>query len=231
MWTPWRRRWRSTGGSGFPCCERGFHPRTPFSLRLCRRKAPMGLDSPVAGRAGKKHVSFRNLAGAPPPDPGLLFSCQKSNQKDIQGGGCFDSPSPLKIPHPQRHTGGRLSPFGIPRRTFQYPVRRWILPQVRRKNYVSPSTNRNISPFNRAVAEASLTTKPQIRCQNEIQWQRCPKSDKDRLGKNTGTGVSPAIFGDFLSLKSHPGPGWGGPGAIESNGTHSEDKLKKGKQV
>ena len=159
MWTPWRRRWRSTGGSGFPCCERGFHPRTPFSLRLCRRKAPMGLDSPVAGRAGKKHVSFRNLAGAPPPDPGLLFSCQKSNQKDIQGGGCFDSPSPLKIPHPQRHKGGRLSPFGIPRRTFQYPVRRWILPQVRRKNYVSPSTNRNIFPFHRASAEASLTAR------------------------------------------------------------------------
>ena len=37
--------------------------------------------------------------------------------------------------------------------------------------------------------------------------------------------MSPAIFGDFLSLKSHPGPGRGGPGAIEQNGSYSGKKC------
>ena len=41
----------------------------------------MGSDSPIAGRVGKKHVSFRNLAGAPPPNPGSLFVRTKSDQK------------------------------------------------------------------------------------------------------------------------------------------------------
>ena len=117
---------------------------------------------------------------------------------------------------PPATTQRGLAPFGFPHiREETCPELLRILPMLHLKNPVSTSTNRNISPFNRAVAEASLTTKPHIRCQNEIQWQRCPKSDKDRLGKNTGTGVSPAIFGDFLSLKSHPGPGRGGPEAIE----------------
>ena len=67
----------------------------------------------------------------------------------------------------------------------------------------------------RTEAEAPLTDLPQIRCQNAIQWQSSFHLDRDRLGKLSGTGVSPAIFGDFLSLKSHPGPGRGGPGAIK----------------
>ena len=56
-------------------------PTRLFLLVLCQRMAPMGLDSPIAGRVGKKHVSFRNLAGAPPPNPGSLFVRTKSDQK------------------------------------------------------------------------------------------------------------------------------------------------------
>ena len=56
-------------------------PTRLFLLVLCQRMAPMGSDSPIAGRVGKKHVSFRNLAGAPPPNPGSLFVRTKSDQK------------------------------------------------------------------------------------------------------------------------------------------------------
>src|SRR5699024_358782 len=56
-------------------------PTLLLLLTLCQRMAPMGSDSPIAGRVGKKHVSFRNLAGAPPPNPGSLFVRTKSDQK------------------------------------------------------------------------------------------------------------------------------------------------------
>ena len=47
---------------------------------------------------------------------------------------------------------------------------------------------------------------------NLIQWQGSLKHEKDRLGKNTGTGVSPAAFWSlFRRGKSDPGPGRGGP--------------------
>src|SRR5699024_2652985 len=46
----------------------------------------------------------------------------------------------------------------------------------------------------RTEAEAPLTDQPQIRCQNAIQWQSSFHIDRDRLGKLSGTGVSPAPF-------------------------------------
>ena len=36
---------------------RGLRPRTPFLMRLCQRRAPMRLDSPIAGREGEKNFS------------------------------------------------------------------------------------------------------------------------------------------------------------------------------
>src|SRR5699024_251427 len=48
----------------------------------------------------------------------------------------------------------------------------------------------------------------------------------DRLGKKSGTGVSPAAFWSlFRRGKSDPGPGRGGPGAIEQHGAHSVEKI------
>ena len=89
---------------------RGILPQhPPFLMRLCQRRAPMGLDSPIAGRVGKKHVSFRNLSGAPPPCPNLFRGLRprtptyfslvgKVGKSTFKGGGCSDSPSPLKKP-------------------------------------------------------------------------------------------------------------------------------------
>ena len=57
-----------------------------------------------------------------------------------------------------------------------------------------PSTKRNMSPFNKASAEVSLTTNCRSDVKNLIQWQSSFHIDKDRLGKNTGAGVSPAPF-------------------------------------
>ena len=48
----------------------------------------------------------------------------------------------------------------------------------------------------------------------------------DRLDKYSGTGVSPAAFWSlFRRGKSDPGPGRGGPGAIEQHGAHSVEKI------
>ena len=41
----------------------------------------------------------------------------------------------------------------------------------------------------------------------EIQWLPGISSDTHRLGKQRGSGVSPALFGDFCAYKSHPGFG------------------------
>ena len=81
-----RRLRRRTGGAGVcgihsSWIKWGLRPHTLGLIALCQRLAPMGLDSPVAGRVGEKHVSFRSFSGAPPPDPGLLFVRTKSNQK------------------------------------------------------------------------------------------------------------------------------------------------------
>ena len=78
-------------------------------MRLCQRRAPMGLNSPIAGRVGKKHVSFRNLSGAPPLYPDLFRGLRprtptyfslvgKVGKSTFKGGGCSDSLSPLKKP-------------------------------------------------------------------------------------------------------------------------------------
>ena len=128
-----------------------------------------------------------------------------------------------------------LAPFGFPHiREETCPELLRILPMLHLKNPVSTSTNRNISPFNRAAAEASLTTKPQIRWQKPNSVQRCLKSDKGRLGKgfqNLGFG---GFSVHFWASKSEPRgvgvgsphkvpgpgkcPGWvrGGPGCCES---------------
>ena len=69
----------------------------------------MGLNSPIAGRVGKKHVSFRNLSGAPPLYPDLFRGLRprtptyfslvgKVGKSTFKGGGCSDSLSPLKKP-------------------------------------------------------------------------------------------------------------------------------------
>ena len=79
-------------------------------MRLCQRMAPMGWDSPVAGRAGKKHVSFRNLMGLSAPHHELLFARAKSNQKHAQEGDTFDC-VPLLRTTPRNDTKGGARPL------------------------------------------------------------------------------------------------------------------------
>src|SRR5699024_709180 len=71
--------------------------------------------------------SARNLSGPPAPYPGGLFPRRKSTQKGAQGRDPFDGVPPLWIPPPRRHKGGRMPPFGYPRRGgnlsfIQYPL-------------------------------------------------------------------------------------------------------------
>src|SRR5699024_9777319 len=76
-----------------------------------------------------------------------------------------------------------------------------ILPAVRYKKNVSASTNRNMSPFKRPAGGVSLTTKPQIRCQNAIQGQRSFPTDKDRLDKIGDRGVPGGVLVTFSPWK------------------------------
>ena len=66
----------------------------------------MGLDSPIAGRVGKKYVSFRNLSGAPPLYPDLFGASSPVPR------GTF--PSPEKYPK-GRTEGETLSTGFLPR--------------------------------------------------------------------------------------------------------------------
>ena len=59
-------------------------PTPPFLMALCQRRAPMGLDSPIAGRVGEKHlflrmttILFDGLWGLPGPTPQVTFSTAK----------------------------------------------------------------------------------------------------------------------------------------------------------
>ena len=63
------------------------------------------------------------------------------------------------VPLPHDDTKGATPPLDSPRIDEICPEFLWILPVVRYKKDVSSSTNRNMSPFNRAAAEVSLTAK------------------------------------------------------------------------
>ena len=81
------------------------------------------------------------------------------------------------VPHPHDDTKGAAPPLDSPAYAETCSEFLWILPKVRPKNHVSISTNRSIHLFNRAAAEVSLIARPQIKCQNLIQWKRSPKLD------------------------------------------------------
>ena len=161
--------------------------------------------------------SIWRLSGVSPPDPDLLFPRRKSRQKGARREKPFRWGFSPVTPSSATTQRGQSPLWNPPSIDGTYPKFLWMLPRVRLKNHVSTSTNRNIYLFKRAAAEASLTTKPQIRCQNEIQWQGTLPTDKDRLGKKSGTGVSPAAFWSlFRRGKSDPGCGAGeAPHAIE----------------
>ena len=140
-------------------------------MALCQRMAPMGLDSRIAGRVGEKHffsriaaILFGGSRGFHPRTP-TYFSLVGKVGKSTHRGGTLSMGSLPYEPHPRDDTkGGARPPCGIPHWPYS-PFRfLWILPRVRCKKSVSTSTNRNMSPFNRAAAEVSLTTKPKIRC-------------------------------------------------------------------
>ena len=133
-------------------------------MALCQRMAPMGLDSRIAGRVGEKHffsriaaILFGGSRGFHPRTP-TYFSLVGKVGKSTHRGGTLSMGSLPYEPHPRDDTkGGSRPPCGIPHWPYS-PFRfLWILPRVRCKKSVSTSTNRNMSPFNRAVAEVSLT--------------------------------------------------------------------------
>ena len=92
---------------------------------------------------------------------------------------------------------------------------------------VSASNNRNIYLFNRAGGRSIVDHQTVDQMLNLIQWQGSLKHEKDRLGKSTGTGVSPAAFWSlFRRGKSDPGCGAGeAPHVIDQNGSDSGEEV------
>ena len=86
----------------------------------------------------------------------LVGKVGKSTHRD----GTLSMGSLPYVPHPRDDTkGGSRPPCGIPHGPYGYFCFLWILPWVRYKKIVLPRTPRNMSPFNRAVAEVSLTAR------------------------------------------------------------------------
>ena len=100
-------------------------------MALCQRMAPMGLDSRIAGRVGEKHFFSRIAA--------ILFGGSRG----------FHPRTPTYFSlvgkvGKSTHRGGTLSMGSLPYEPHP-------------RDDTKGGTNRNMSPFNRAVAEVSLT--------------------------------------------------------------------------
>ena len=126
------------------CPPTFYFSGAPLRWRWASASGRCRADSPIAGRVGEKHLFFRITAilfggfrglrprtlfrgASPAPHPGSLFVRTKSDQKAAQGRDPFDGVPPLWIPPPRRHKGGRMPPFGYPRRGgnlsfIQYPL-------------------------------------------------------------------------------------------------------------
>ena len=128
----------------------------PISLRLCQRMAPMGPDSPIAGRVGEKHffsriaaILFGGPRGFHPRTP-TYFSLVGKVGKSTHREGTLSTGSLPYVPLPRDDSKGARPLWNPPSIDGTYPKFLWILPRIRLKNHVSKGTNRNIHLFNRA---------------------------------------------------------------------------------
>ena len=80
---------------------RGLRPHAPFLMRLCRRRAPMRLDSRAAGRVGEKYFSspvtailFDSFRGFQPRTLSYFLLVQKVTKNTFKGEGVSTPPPP-----------------------------------------------------------------------------------------------------------------------------------------
>ena len=88
-----------------------------------------------------------------------------------------------------------------------------VSPRVDR-HFMSSETNRWFYPFNRATAEAGIDTRQRLETRRArlFSGNAPSKSDRIRLDKKRGSGVSPAVFPPtFGRPKVGPGRGGGAP--------------------
>ena len=132
-------------------------------------------------RAGGRETFFSRIGAilfggsrTSPARTRAYFSLVGKVGKSTHRGGTLSMGSLPYVPHPHDDTKGGEPPLESPRIDEICPEFLWILPQVHPKNYVSTRTKRNMSPFNRAAAEASLTTRPQIRKRTKFSGRAVP---------------------------------------------------------
>ena len=161
--------------------------------------------------------SIRRLLGLPGPDPGHFLLVQKVTKNTFKGGGCSDSPSPLK--NPSTHNG--FSRGRRPLAKGATPLAWLGVRQKRPRRGRSEANQRSVCRGRRRRSGASEACRLRRDEGCGACADACPPLCRRGGGVHRGGtpskgSLSYAVFWLlFVRTKSDPGLGRGGPGATE----------------